>query len=296
MDYDQLNTFITLAETGSFSLSAEKLNITQPAVSKRIALLESQLKCTLFDRVGKTNKLTIAGELTLIRAKKILNESKELRHDIENLTDTVSGKLVISTSHHIGLHRLPQILRTFVGLYPNVELDMRFTDSEIAYHDVLHADTSLAIATLPGQIDNKNIQIYSLWLDKLVLVCAKNHPLAKLKKATAADLEIHNAILPGEETFTRRIIDNYFESRKLKLPIAFETNYLETIRVMVSSGLGWSILPDILAGKELRVIHFPELNLTRELGIIINKNITLPNSAQAMIELLKQQSDFNKLN
>ncbi len=296
MDYDQLNTFITLADKGSFSLSAEKLNITQPAVSKRIALLEAQLNCRLFDRVGKTNKLTAAGELTLVRAKKILNESKELRHDIENLTDAVSGKLVISTSHHIGLHRLPPILRTFVGLYPDVELDMRFTDSEIAYYDVLHGDTSLAIATLPSQIDNKNIQIYSLWLDKLVLVCAKNHPLAKLKKLSAVDLEAHNAILPGVETFTRRIIDHYFQSQNLKLPIAFETNYLETIRVMVSSGLGWSILPDILASKELKIISFPALDLTRELGAIVNKNMTLPNSALAMIELLKAQSDFNKLN
>ncbi len=295
MDYDQLKTFITLAETGSFSLSAEKLNITQPAVSKRISLLESQLNCKLFDRVGKTNKLTAAGELTLARAKKILSESKELRHDIANLTDTISGKLVISTSHHIGLHRLPPILKAYVKHYPDVELDMRFTDSEIAYNDVLHGETSLAIATLPSKVDEKHISVYPLWLDQLVLVCANNHPLVKRKSLNAEDLENYNAILPGEETFTRRIIDKYFKSKNLKLKIAFETNYLETIKVMVASGLGWSVLPHILAGKELKVVSFPSLRLTRRLGVIINKNMTLPNSAQAMLELLKTQSDYLEL-
>ena len=291
MDYDQLKTFTTLAETGSFSLTAEILNVTQPAISKRIALLESQLNCVLFDRVGKKNKLTAAGGLTLQRAKKILSESKELKYDIANLTDTVSGKLVISTSHHIGLHRLPPILKIYVRQYPDVELDMRFTDSEIAYHDVLHGETSLAIATLPNKIDEKHIAVYPLWLDQLVLVCAKNHPISKLKAINASVLENHSAILPGEETFTRRIIDKYFKSNNLKLNIAFETNYLETIKVMVASGLGWSVLPRILTDKELKAISFPSLNLTRKLGLIINKSMTLPNSAQAMIKLLCEQSE-----
>ena len=295
MDYDQLNTFVNLAETGSFSITAEKLNVTQPAVSKRIALLESQLNCILFDRIGKTNKLTAAGELTLIRAKKILGESKELKHDIDNLTDSVSGRLVISTSHHIGLHRLPKILKMFVKLYPDVDLDMRFTDSEIAYHDILHGETSLAIATLPSKVDQKHISTHPLWLDQLVVVCAHNHPLSKIKHVNASHLEDYKAILPGEETFTRRIIDQYFKNKNLGLKIAFETNYLETIKVMVASGLGWSVLPHILAARELNVVSFPSLNLTRALGAIVNKSMTLPNSAQVMIKLLKQQSDYSEL-
>jgi len=295
MDYDQLKTFITLAETGSFSLTGEKLNVTQPAVSKRIALLESELDCVLFDRIGKKNKLNAAGKLTLQRAHNILRESKELKHDIANLTDNVSGKLVISTSHHIGLHRLPPILKTYVKEYPDVELDMRFTDSEIAYHDVLHGETSLAIATLPNKVDEKHISVYPLWLDQLVLVCANNHPISKLKMINASVLETHNAILPGEETFTRRIIDKYFKLNNLKLNIAFETNYLETIKVMVASGLGWSVLPHILASKELKVVSFPSLKLSRKLGVIINKSMTLPNSAQAMLELLKSRSDYLQL-
>ena len=292
MDYDQLKTFVDLAQTGSFSITAENLNVTQPAISKRIALLETELNCVLFDRIGKQNILTAAGDLALNRAKRILNESKELRHDIENLSDSVSGRLVISTSHHIGLHRLPIILKEYVRQYTQVDLDMRFTDSEIAYNDVLHGETSLAIATLPEKITDSSISSYPLWLDHLVLVCARYHPLTKIENVKLHHLESHNAILPGEETFTRRIINQYFYTNRLSLNIAFETNYLETIKVMVASGLGWSVLPQILADDELTVIPLDSLKLTRTLGIMLNTGLSLPNSAIAMVELLKLKSDY----
>ncbi len=296
MDYDQLITFVKLAETGSFSHTAEKLNLTQPAVSKRIALLESQLNCVLFDRIGKQNKLTAAGELALLRVNRIISESKELKNDIENLSTRISGHLIISTSHHIGLHRLPGILKQYVKQYPEVELDMRFRDSEIAFDDVLHGRSALAIATLPAEITDNHISAYPLWLDKLSLVCAANHPLTRVKTLQLKDLEAYNAILPGDETFTRRIINKYFNSNELKLKIAFETNYLETIKVMVASGLGWSVLPEILADGDLHLFALKSLKLTRMLGAIVNTQMTSTNSSMAMINLLKQMSQYRKLN
>jgi len=295
MDNNQLHAFIAVAEAGSFSLAAENLRLTQPAVSKRIALLESRLGASLFDRIGKQNRLTAAGELALVRARRIISEGNALAHDIENLAGSISGKLVISTSHHIGLHRLPSILKDYVRRYPEVELDMRFTDSEIAYHDVQHGEATLAIATLPNQDKHKQVTSLPLWLDDLVLVCAPNHPLCQGTYITLDQLEQHHAILPGSETFTRRIINDYFNSNHLTLKIAFETNYLETIRVMVASGLGWSVLPRILTGADIQMVNFESLKLTRTLGAMINTHITLPNSAQAMIELLKQKSDYHNL-
>lgn len=295
MDYDQLNTFVKLAQTGSFSITADKLNITQPAVSKRIALLESYLNCKLFDRIGKRNKLTSAGQLALVRVNRILSESRELKNDIENQSQQISGHLIISTSHHIGLHRLPGILKQYVKQYPDVELDMRFRDSEIAFDDVLQGKSALAIATLPAEIKDGHICSYPLWLDKLSLVCAANHPLTRIKTLKLKDLESYSAILPGDETFTRRIINKYFNTNRLGLNIAFETNYLETIKVMVASGLGWSVLPEILADDDLHIIPFKSLKLTRMLGVMVNTQMSLTNSATAMINLLKQNSKHQDL-
>ena len=113
MDTQQLQAFITIAELNSFSKAAQQLHLTQPAVSKRIANLEDNLGCKLLDRIGRSIRLTEAGSALLPRAKKILNEFNDTRNDISNLSGNVQGSLKLATSHHIGLHHLPNILRRY---------------------------------------------------------------------------------------------------------------------------------------------------------------------------------------
>jgi DNA-binding transcriptional LysR family regulator len=118
MDLANLNAFIAIAETGSFSGAGERLHLTQPAISKRIAGLEQQLKVRLFDRLGREVGLTEAGRALLPRAYQILNVLDDTRRALTNLTGEVSGRLTLATSHHIGLHRLPPLLREFTRRYP----------------------------------------------------------------------------------------------------------------------------------------------------------------------------------
>ncbi|MEQ9508335.1 MAG: LysR family transcriptional regulator, partial [Alloalcanivorax xenomutans] len=136
MDTQSLQAFMAVAESGSFSGAAERLFLTQPAVSKRIAVLEQQLGARLFDRVGRRIRLTEAGEALLPRARKVLQELEDMGRAINNLTGEVSGTLRIGTSHHIGLHRLPPVLRRFSREYPQVRLDIHFIDSEEAWEAV----------------------------------------------------------------------------------------------------------------------------------------------------------------
>ncbi|HBK49428.1 MAG TPA: LysR family transcriptional regulator, partial [Pseudomonas sp.] len=136
MDLANLSAFIAIAETGSFSGAAERLFLTQPAISKRIAGLEQQLDVRLFDRLGREVTLTEAGRALLPRAYQILNVLDDTRRALTNLTGAVSGRLTLATSHHIGLHRLPPLLRVFTRQYPAVALDIQFMDSEQAYDEI----------------------------------------------------------------------------------------------------------------------------------------------------------------
>jgi DNA-binding transcriptional LysR family regulator len=149
MDTTGLRTFITAAELESFSHAADQLYLTQPAVSKRVASLEEELGTPLFDRIGRRVFLTEAGRELLPRAKSILNEIEDSRRLITNLAGTVTGRLSIGTSHHIGLHRLPPVLRNYSAQYPDVELDLHFMDSEAACRAVLAGELELGIVTLP---------------------------------------------------------------------------------------------------------------------------------------------------
>ncbi len=151
MDVASLQAFVAVAEQGSFSHAAAALFLTQPAVSKRVSALEAELETRLFDRIGRAILLTEAGRLLLPRARHILGELEDSRRAIASLSDEVAGVLALATSHHIGLHHLPPVLRSFTAEHGAVELDLRFMDSEAACRAVDQGELELAVVTLPPQ-------------------------------------------------------------------------------------------------------------------------------------------------
>ncbi len=289
MDIANLQAFIVVAETGSFSEASTQLYLTQPAISKRIASLETELETRLFDRIGRQTTLTEAGHALLPRAQKILLEVEDSRRTLQNLSNTVAGTLRFGTSHHIGLHRLPPVLRQYTRTYPEVELDIQFMDSEEAFRAVEHGDLELAVVTLPMH-KNENLQTKCVWVDQLKVVVGKSHALYKEHKQTVKQLAEHKAILPAHGTFTRDIIEQAFQKHKQTLNISMASNYLETIKMLVSVGLGWSILPDQMCGKDLKRIQVPDLQLMRELGLVWHGQRTLSNAAKALQAMLYQES------
>ena len=287
MDIDALQAFVAVAENQSFSQAAEHLFLTQPAISKRIASLESELDTRLFDRIGRKVELTESGYSLLPRARRILLDIEDSRRAISNLSGNIGGKLSIGTSHHIGLHRLPPVLRAFTRQYPEVELDLHFMDSEEACRAVEHGDLELGIVTLP-LITPEDLHARYVWPDPLAVVVEKNHPLAKQSKVTLAVLADEPAILPTHGTYTREIIEKTIEPEKLHLNIRLATNYLETIKMMVSIGLGWSVLPCSMLNEDLSTLKVDGLKLERKLGVVWHQSRTLSNSAQAMLSQLPQ--------
>ncbi len=286
MDLASLNAFIAIAEMGSFSLAAERLHLTQPAVSKRLASLESQLSVRLFDRLGREIGLTEAGRALLPRAYQILNVLDDTRRALTNLNGDVSGQLSLATSHHIGLHRLPPLLRAFTRAYPKVNLDIRFLDSEVAYDEVLHGRAELAVITLAPQTASP-IRAVKVWDDPLDFVVAPEHPLAQKPDITLADVAGFPAVFPGGNTFTHHIAHRLFERERLTPNITMSTNYMETIKMMVSIGIAWSVLPRTMLDDQVVRLPLSGIQLARELGHITHTERTLSNAAKAFMSLLE---------
>ncbi len=290
MNTADLAAFIEVARFESFSLAAEKLHLTQPAVSKRVQNLEETLTVNLFDRVGRKVQLTEAGRNLLPRAKQWLLDFEEIRNSVTTLQGEVTGILKIGTSHHIGLHRLPPTLRTFSQAYPQVRLDIQFIDSEATYEAVLSGDLELGIVTLPPVADPR-LLTEKIWDDPLAFVAAKEHPLALQPTLKLADLTKHPAILPSMNTFTRQIAAELFQKANLELNVTMTTNYLETIKMMVSIGLGWSVLPASMANDDIVVLPLAEAKkMHRNLGVVYHPRRTLSRAASAMLAVLREQN------
>src|SRR5688572_23945666 len=221
MDVASLKAFVAVAETGSFSAAATQLFLTQPAISKRVASLERELKTPLFDRIGHRITLTEIGRALLLKARLILDEIEESRRLVANLSGLISGPLQLATSHHIGLHRLPPILREYSRRYSGVELDIRFMESEAACTAVAAGGPELAVVTLPESETPPLIRL-PLWDDPMHIAVGAEHPLAKSRLNSLGPLAEYPAILPEADTFTRQIIEQKFRAEKLNLKIALE--------------------------------------------------------------------------
>jgi len=290
MDLSAYKAFIAVAENSSFSKASEHLYITQPAVSKRIALLEDQLGSTLFDRIGRKVILNEAGKALLPVALRILQEVKESQRVINNLTGEVSGHLSLVTSHHIGLRRLPETLKQYAEDYPQVRLDLAFMDSENACQKIEKGDYELGVVTLPLK-PSKRLKIKKLWNDPLTIAVSPQHPLAALTKqktVTLNELAKYPAILPAVGTYTRTVIEKPVIQKHGALDVILETNYLETIHMMVSIGLGWSALPRTMLDDKLVEIPVKGLDIERTLGIVQHEGRSLSNAGKAFIDCLAQ--------
>jgi len=290
MDTQALLAFVAVAETGSFSIAAERLRLTQPAVSKRVAALESSLGTRLFDRIGRSVSTTEAGATLLPRADRILREMADAERCLRDIEGAVGGKLCIGTSHHVGLHRLPPVLRKFARNHPQVELEIRFMDSEKAHEAVATGRLELAVVTLDPEGDDIRLQATAVWDDPLSVMVSRDHPLAGHREVDVEALGAWPAVLPGSGTYTGQILQSLFAARGVRLKVGMSTNYLETLRMLTAIGLGWSVLPDTMLTAELVKLELSGATMRRELGHVVHRSRSLSNAGRVMLALLDAEA------
>jgi len=200
--------------------------------------------------------------------------------------DDIGGELRVATSHHLGLHRLPRLLREYSVTFPQVNLQLTFLASEKAYEAVARGDVELAVVTLAPQPVNAIVSC-PLWDDPLSVMVAPGHHLRSLSSLDCRILATDRAVLPGLDTYTGRLVKTQFDQRGLELQVAMSTNYLETVRMLASVGFGWTVLPDTMQQLDLVRLSIPELSLKRSLGYIHHSQRSLSRAAHAFLQTLQ---------
>ena len=285
MNLAAFEAFVKVMETGSISLAADHLFITQPAVTKRIHSLEDYFGVKLFESAGRGVQATHAAHSLLPKVKSWLNELGDIHHTLSHEQDQVQGKLKIGTSHHLGLHHLPHHLKAYVQQFPNVKLDVHFVDSEQAHEQVLAGDLELAFLTLPPEGDDR-LAYVTIWNDPLVFVAAPFHPLANKQNLQLEDLIQYPSLLPAAQTYTSQITLSEFEKQGLKPKITMSNNPLESIRMLASIGLGWSVLPKTLVSDDLKQLDI-KLEMNRQLGMVWHPGRTQSKAVKELIDMMK---------
>ena len=283
MDINALQAFIEVARKESFSLASETLFITQPAISKRIAGLEEDLGTKLFNRISRKVTLTDAGKKLLPKAKELVDELNDMRRYATSLSEEIKGELLIGTSHHVSMHRLPPILKEYRQQYSDVHLDITFGESDVMCKLVERGDIELAIVTLPKTLPD-SLEKRVLWVDSLHLVVGPDHPLLEQATVSLEQLAEYPCVLPAETTETYRVIHREMERCGLELNVQMTNNNLDTLKMLVGAGFGWTLLPGTLLDQSVEEILLTAVGIKfeRKLGVVIHRKRSLSNAAKIM--------------
>lgn len=287
MRVDDLQIFIAVAELQSFQAAEPRVFLSQSAISKRIASLEQRLGQKLFNRLGKTIELTEAGQAYLPHARQTLASLADGQRALDNLATGVAGRLELAVSHHIGLHRLPPVLRRYVQAYPRVQPRIEFDDSEQACQRVINGEAELGLITLPDT-PHDNLITQCIWPDPLAIYADASHPLAQSTQVSLAELTTYPAVLPPVGSYTLHIIQTALAHHGLDIQAHMSTHSLDTLYMLADVGLGWTVLPRAMQ-PHLAALAVPPLPMQRELGVIRHPQRHLSNAAQALLAMLQDE-------
>ena len=280
IDSRQLRAFAILARTGSFTLAAKELYLSQSAVSHSMKALEQDVGCRLLDRLGKKVCLTQAGEQLLQSAEKILDEMTIARLSLLELGKWGRGRLRIGASTTACQHILPAVLREFKESFPQTIITIHPGDAEEAVELLRNNRIDLALVLEPKREEQLDFQL--LFTDEMVFLLSPLHAWAQQQHVVQAEIPRQNYILYSKNSYTFRVVEHYFREDEIVLNTFIELGSMEAIKELVKLGLGISIVAPWIAGKELEeksLVAMPlgRRKLRRTWGIMHwrNKRLTL---------------------
>ncbi len=250
----RLQVFYTVAKQLSFTKAAELLFMTQPAVTFQVKQLEEHFNTRLFERSHSKITLTHAGEIAFDYAERILALSSEMDIRLGELTDQISGALLIGASTTIAEYMLPRMLGEFKARYPQVQARLTVANSETIESKIVDHTLDVGLIEAPSQHPNLITEVCCN--DELVVICNPQHRLAKLTAVTSSQLAEEPYVSREGGSGTRQVIDSYFRQAGITpedLNIVMELGSREAIKGAVEAGLGIAIVSRSTIIKELKL-------------------------------------------
>ncbi len=298
MNSRQLQYAILLSETGNFSLVAEKLNISQPALSKQILNLETELGIQLFNRNNTSAILTAAGEHFIKEAKELIYKEKQLLRSMQMYKSGEKGKLVIGITPFRSSYLIPKITKQIRKKFPRIQIKLAEARTEILRKEAAEGKFDFAIINLP--VDDSLFDVTLIEPDSLVLVVSEelldNHPELKDKKEIDFK-ECNNIpfVVASQNLDMRTLFETLCIKADINPDIAAEVINLTTAWSMASCGVGATILPlqfvdSEISDKKLKIIKIKNTAYLRQPAILTRKGQYISEYAQYAIDLLTNKT------
>jgi DNA-binding transcriptional LysR family regulator len=291
MNLNQLVTFYHAAQEMNFSRAASKLNVTQPAVSTQVRLLEEYLGIKLFARLGKKLVLTEPGEVLLGYAKKIIQLGEHADKQMQQMRMVRRGTLKLGSARTYARHILPPLLAGFQNRFPLVNIVLREGSSRDMTESLRNLEVEVALLAEAGGFRNIDLEFYKS--EDLVLILPKDHELAFQDEVSAKRLHNEPFIMREKGSGTRRVVANFFKRHRIAPKVVFEASNAEVIKEQVARGVGLSILTrsavykDVISSR-LSMANLAGPKLKLEIFIAMRAGHDLSQPARMFLSLLKE--------
>lgn len=288
--------FIMVVEERNFSRAAEKLHMTQPAVSQYIKSLEEHYGVKLLDRTNQYVHLTKAGDIVYVHAKKILALYSKIHHVIEDLTNQARGPLSIGASYTFGEYVLPYIVAKMNIDYPDIKPNIFINNTKEIL--TLVANHQLDIGIIEGEATKTDVHIETFAEDKMVIVASSEHPLVESGSLSAKALENERWVIREIGSGTREATEKLFTKLSIHPSGVMEFGSTQLIKESVEAGLGITCLSQLAIQKELamgvlKIIQVEGIPMTRKFSIVLGSAYQTK-AVQCFVELLKTSDVFHK--
>lgn len=291
VEIDQIETFLAVATYGGFHRAAKALNVSQPAVSGRIRLLEEALGATLFVRAKTHVTLSPAGKALRPHAENLLRAVSLARQAVHEQQPTAaSGIVSISAGLSISTYLLPDILKKYHSAHPKVMVSVRSGNSSQVLKMVLDGEVDLGLAR---SLHHPEVETLSLRDDPLLLVGHPRHPAARKRKVKLEEVESWPLIFYDRGSSDWTLTNGLFRRAGLLPNVVLEVEGIEACKRMVLRQLGLAFLPQLAVTRELkngklRAVQIADAEpLHRSLDVIRSRHRPLGVNAQRFLELLR---------
>lgn len=290
MELHQLRYLVAIAETGNFTRAAERCNVTQPSLSQQILNLEQEVGHKLFHRLGRKAVLTEAGATFLDRARRILFEVENAAKELGD-HPSLERRITVGAVQTVMPYLLVPVMARCREELPNLTVDAREDFRDGLVRGVVEGELDLAVVPLP--VEDRRVSVEPILTEPLLLVVGKSHPIARRTETSIDEIAEENFISMGTSSTTAEQIRVFFGGHDFAPRIGYRCAQIRTVKLLVSMGLGISILPQLARREneqDLVYLRLTGSQPTRDLAIIRHMQRYQSRGAEQFLALLRQHT------
>ena len=288
-DLGDLRAFIAVAELASFRAAAEAIHLSQPALSRRVDKLEDALGVRLFDRDTRNVELTAVGRDFVRKARTLLDDLDAMLMGVRDVAANRWGQVTLacvpSTVHYF----LPTVLRQYHSRFPRIRVRIVDESANQVLSAVVHGEAELGLA-ITGS-DEPTIDFEPLLTEPFVAACHRDHPLARQRSVTWAELREHDFMTVDKASGNRLVLDLALAMKRERPQACFEVRHVSTLVAFVESGLGVAAVPRLSMPRKghpaLVSVPIVDPEVTRTVGLIKRRGRSLSPGAEHLHEMLR---------